>query len=207
MPHARLLTPILCGVLMAGAAQAQTNPSSTTPGQTAPAQQSGVAGQANQASQTAAAVANNTDPAPLTEMDKNFLRDVARGANFELAMAKLAEQKAHHADVKVYSRTVAHDHEQMNGALHQLAQKSGYSLPTGMAPDQQTVLNRLGALNGEAFDKAYVQALKEINGRDSSAMKKELDTTQNTAVKAFIQQMQAADSKHEEMAKKLQGYS
>lgn len=191
MRTTRYLTPVLFGLLMAGAAHAQGTP----------------AAQADKATETATAVAEHTDPGVLSGSDKSSLIDVAKGANYELAIAKLAEQRASHPDVKQYAKTVTADHEQLNGALHQIAQRGGVTLPPGMTHEEHGTLTHLETLHGAAFDKAYVGELKRINGKDSSAMKKEIDTTKNTAVKAFLKQMQTADDKHEEMAKKLEGYS
>ena len=183
------LVPALGALLLATGAQAQSNP----------------AGQANSATHAATQTATESqhNGGTLSSTDKKFLSDVAQGAKYELALAKLAEQKATKPDIKHYAQTVINDHEQLNSSLHQLAQKKDVQLPTQMTQQQQTEVNRLKGLSGTAFDQAYQTETRRINSQDKAELQKEINSTQNSDVKTFAQQMQQADAKHQQMAQTL----
>ncbi len=137
--------------------------------------------------------------------DSGFLRSTARGSNYELAMARLAEQKATRPDVKAYARTIVTDHTQLNTALRKLTASKGVAWPTGLEHSDKTKLARLNAATGPDFDQAFVSAEAEVNKADKSDLEKIVGTTQDPDVKAFAKRMQADDAKHERMGKKLQG--
>ena len=60
--------------------------------------------------------------ASLSSADQTFMVSTARGATYELAMAKLALAKATRSDIKSYAHTMISDHESLNPELHQIAQ-------------------------------------------------------------------------------------
>lgn len=182
----------LGALLLATGAQAQNSP----------------AAQANTASRAATATAAQSRSASgaLSATDQEFLRQTAQGADYELAMAKLAEQKATRQDIKQYAQTLVSDHDRLNTALHDLAQKMGVQLPSQMSQQQQDKMSHLQGLSGNAFDQAYLADTRSVNSQDKTELQKETSSAQNLDVRAFAQQMQAADAKHQQMAQTLQGH-
>ena len=139
--------------------------------------------------------------------DRKFLQQAAQGADYELAIAKLAEQKATRENIKAYSKDVVDAHEQLNSSLHQLAQDKGIKLPKTMTKQQQAQLSHLKSLNGTAFDQAYEKETIRINREDKKDLHREAASTKDEDIKDFVEKMQSVDAKHEEMAKTLQGKS
>ena len=141
--------------------------------------------------------------ANLSDRDGTFLRTESQGAAYELAIARLATEKASTADIKSYAQMLVSDHDQLNTQLHQLASAKGVSLPGDMTDRQQSDLGRLQALSGDAFDRAYKEETTRINAQDVKEDGEELAATGDGDVRAFVQTLQAADAKHEEAGRKL----
>ncbi len=161
-----------------------------------------------QAQGTSAAQPAATSTAPasskaLSSTDKRFLQHAARGAEYELTIAKLAEQKAGSENVKQYSQMVVSDHEQLNSQLQQVAENHGMQLPTDMTRKQQEKARYLEGFSGTSFDREYEREIKRINKEDRADLRKEIKSTNDPSVKAFARKMQEADAKHQKMAQQL----
>ena len=163
-----------------------------------------------QAQAPGAPVTSSAAPASskaLSSTDKQFLQRAARGAEYELTIAKLAEQKAGSENVKQYSQMVVSDHEQLNSSLHQLAGEHGMTLPSEMTKKQQEKVRYLQGFSGKSFDREYEREIKRINKEDRADLRKEIKSTNSPSVKAFAQKMQDADAKHQKMAQQLESHS
>ena len=141
--------------------------------------------------------------AAVSSADRSFLQHEAQGASYELAIAQLAQQKATRPDVKAYAQRIVSDHEQANAELSKLAQSKGVSLPTEMTSNDQTRLAGLQNLQGNDFDRSYVQESVRINAGDKRDFAKEAKTTHDPAIRAYVKQFTGMDAQHEQAAKQL----
>ena len=141
--------------------------------------------------------------ASLSSTDRDFLLSTAQGATYELAAAKLALTKTTRDDIKSYAQTMINDHESLNPKLHQLAKENGVTLPTTMTSDKQKSYDQLKGMNGKDFDTAFVKDEAEDNGSDVASERKEIDSTSNPSVKAFVEQMKQSDTKHADLGAAL----
>ncbi len=141
--------------------------------------------------------------ASLSSSDRDFLVSTAQGATYELAVAKLALTKATRGDVKSYAQTMITDHEGLNPKLHQLAKANGVDLPTTMTSDKQKSYDQFKGLNGTDFETAFVKAEAKDNGSDVATERREIDSTDNASVKAFVEQMKQTDTKHADLGAAL----
>lgn len=135
--------------------------------------------------------------------DKQFLDNQAQGTAFELAIAKLASEKAQRADVKAYAAMIVADHVQLNTDLAKLAASKGVTLPTDMSGSDHTELLRLQGLQGEAFDKAYVQYTVKVNDSGVKQDRAEIEETVDPAMKSFTEALQASDQRHRDAGERL----
>ncbi len=147
---------------------------------------------------------NGSGNAGLSDADKRFLRQSARGAAYELQISRMAAQKAADPDVKQYAQMIVADHTSSNEALHQVSAKAGVTLPSAPTRSETRRANRLQALSGSAFDKAYVQEVKQANQRDIKDETKELSSTENQQVKTLVSKFRQMDEKHAQAASSLQ---
>ena len=147
------------------------------------------------------ALAQNTPTRSTT--DKDYLVQDAQGAAYELESAKLATQKASNPDVKTFAQTLVRHHETYNAALRRLGHDQGLPLPNDLTTADTVRLTTLKALSGSLFDKAYVKEAIRINADDLDEAKREMDATQDEAIKTFISKFAGMDAEHEALAKAL----
>ena len=159
-----------------------------------------------------AALAASAGAAPalastLSDQDQQFLADTAQGAAHELAISRLAAERARQPTVKSYASMVVSDHQTMNAALRKLARQKGVTLPGSMSTSQRADMLRLQAMSGQDFDRAYARDMVEVNQKDQADTRKEAASTGDPQVKGFIEQFKAMDAKHTQMAEGLQNGS
>lgn len=143
--------------------------------------------------------------ASLANSDKQFLTDDAQGANYELALAKLAQQKATRAEVKSYADRLVSDHTTENAALEKLMAAKGVSPSTGLKAQDQSRLSQMSSQSGAMFDTAFVNEAVRINAKDKKSSAAEKSSTSDADIKGLLSQFASMDSGHEKAALALQG--
>jgi putative membrane protein len=90
---------------------------------------------------------------------QSFLNHMSMANQSEVSLAKLAQQKASHQEVKDFAKQLENDHTQAQSQLQQVAQKDKVQLPQSDQPPakENTAEQKLSSLSGEQFDKAYIQ--------------------------------------------------
>ena len=117
--------------------------------------------------------------------DAAFVKKAADGGMAEVAMAKLAQEKAESAEVKAFAAKLEKDHTQANDELKQVASGKQITLPTAPSKMHQAKHDKLAKLSGAAFDKAYVAAMIEDHQRDVKEFQREASSGTDSDVKAF----------------------
>jgi putative membrane protein len=86
--------------------------------------------------------------------DKKFLAIAAQSDQNEIAMSKLAEQKATNPAVKAFAEKMITEHTQMTASMKPFVDAWGLTPPAGPDADHQKELDKLNELSGNDFDKA-----------------------------------------------------
>jgi putative membrane protein len=87
-----------------------------------------------------------------------FLPKAAAGNRFEIVTGQLAQQRAQSDAVKALGAMFVADHTAALQQVTQVAETLGVSLPPGLDPMQQAIVDRLQTLTGAEFDAAWLQA-------------------------------------------------
>lgn len=103
-------------------------------------------------------VGNGSNGSNATASSSQFLTDAYRDGLGEIQLSQLAVQNSTSGAVKRFAQRMVSDHTQMNNAITQLAQSRNIALPTDLSADQKALLDRLAALSGDEFDRAYMAA-------------------------------------------------
>jgi len=149
----------------------QTNP----PGQMTP--QPGHIGQTEQMGNTAGTSTASSDNA--------FIKKAAEGGMAEVELGNLAVQKATNPDVKQFGQRMVDDHSKANDEIKPIASKEGVTIPAKLSHKDQMLKNRLEKLSGEAFDKAYMEAMVKDHRTDVNDFRREADHGKDSDVKSF----------------------
>ena len=147
--------------------------------------------------------ARDTSREGVSAADQTFARKAAEGGHKEVALAKIAQRKASSEDVKSYAQTLERDHSQANDELKSWATSKKVTLPAAPV-DGKTVDAKLEALEGAAFDKAYIAAMIQDHRKDIAAFEKEAASGSDPDLRAFAQKALPTLKGHLEQAEKAQ---
>ena len=152
-------------------------------------QQPGQAGGANSASmeqqqQMGSQTGMNSGPA----VDKEFVKKALEGNMAEVQMGQLALQKSSDDQVKQFAQRMVDDHGKMQDQMKPVAQQMGVKVPDGPSKSQMKNMDKMKALSGDAFDKAYIKDMVKNHKSDDSDFKLEAQSTQNPQLKQMVMQ-------------------
>jgi putative membrane protein len=117
--------------------------------------------------------------------DRKFVQDTALGGLEEIALGKLAAQKAASDQVRRLGQRMADDQGQASEVLKVLAQAKGVTLPASLDAKQQKEIERLQKLSGADFDRAYMKLVVEDHQKDIREFRKQAQRGVDAEIKSF----------------------
>ena len=135
-----------------------------------------------------------------TDDDKKFLAMAAQSDQNEIALAKLAEQKATNPAVKAFAQKMITEHTKMSASMKPFAESWGLTPPSGPDADTQKELDKLNGLSGNDFDKEYMSQMVSDHSKALSAFTKEAKDTKDMKFRAVVLQGKTAVAAHKNMA-------
>ena len=142
--------------------------------------------------------------------DPQIAAIVVTANQVDIDAGKVAEQKAHSAEVRAFAKRMVTDHTGVNQAAVSLAQKlhlTPQSNPTSQSLKEGGEENvaKLSGLNGQGFDKAYIDHEVAYHQSVLDAMDKVLiPGAQNAQLKALLVKVRPAFVDHLHHAKMIQ---
>lgn len=136
--------------------------------------------------------------------DSKFAMGAAHGGAAEVAMGKLAAEKASDPDVKAFGQQMVDDHSKANDQLMGVAKDESMTLPSDMNAKQKAMYAKLKGLSGASFDKAYVKGMVMDHEEDVAEFKKEADSGSDPKIKDFATQTLPVIQGHLEKIKTIQ---
>jgi putative membrane protein len=146
--------------------------------------------------QASSSPAKSPATANLSDKDKSFMKEAAKGGQMEVDMGKMAQQKGKNADVKKIGSTMVADHTKANNELMAIAKKKGVDLSK-----EKPAAHSMGDAN---FDKDYINMMVKDHEKDLSAFQAEAKNGTDADVKAFASKTSAVIKKHLDMVKAAQ---
>jgi len=114
-----------------------------------------------------------------------FLTEAATGGMAEVELGTLAAGKASNARVKEFGQRMVTDHGKANEELKALAARKNITLPQSLDAKHKAEHDRLAAMSGAAFDRAYVTAMVNDHQKDVAEFKKQAASNADPDVKAW----------------------
>lgn len=127
------------------------------------------------------------DPASarLAAADRTFLRAALERGQTEVAAGKLATEKAASEAVRHLGEEMVRDHRQSNERMMALVRTDpSFQLPR----PRRGRLDRLERLQGDAFDRAYLQQMRESHARAIALYGEAEASVQDPKVREFTRQ-------------------
>lgn len=134
--------------------------------------------------------------------DHEFVAKMANGGMAEVELGRLAVKNASSPDVKAFGQRMIDDHSKAGDELKAIADRKNIAWPTKLDSKEQALHDRLAALNGDAFDRAYIKAMISDHKKDVSELKTESKSGKDADVKAWATQTLPVVEDHLSQAEK-----
>lgn len=168
----------------------------TGPGQTGPV---------NAAQDAMGAAVGATSAATVGSHDTGaFVDNVVQGNMYEIAAAKIAQQKSASADVKDFAKMMVTDHTAMLNEMKPLITKAGKTPPTELDQRRNGLLDNLRAAGTKDFDKTYIDQQVAAHEETLSLLKGYADNGDNADLKAAATKAVPKVQGHLDKAKAIQ---
>jgi putative membrane protein len=131
--------------------------------------------------------------------DKGFVDKAAAGGTAEVKLSKLAMDKGQSPEVKQFARKMVEDHTKANMELKQIAEKKSLNVPTAMDEKHQKIYDKLVKLQGNDFDKQYMQAMADDHDDTVKLFKDQAQNGQDPELKSFAMKTLPTLQKHDDM--------
>ena len=132
--------------------------------------------------------------------DKKFLAMAAQSDQNEIALSKLADEKASNPDVKAFADKMVTEHTQMTESMKPFADSWGLTPPDGPDADHQKELDKLNGLSGKDFDKEYMSVMVSDHAKALSAFTTEAKDTKDAKFRAAVIKGKTRVAAHKNMA-------
>jgi len=120
-----------------------------------------------------------------TPADDDFVMKAANGGKMEVELGRLAAKKARNGAVKSFGRRMVVDHTKAGNKLKILASRKHITLPSDLDAEGHEAMQRLSALSGSEFDRAYMEMMVNDHDKDVAEFETESKSSSDADVKAF----------------------
>lgn len=135
-----------------------------------------------------------------TDSDKKFLAMAAQSDQNEIALSKLAVEKAVDPAVQAFAQKMTDEHMQMTDSMKPFAESWGLTPPSGPDSDHQNEWNKLNGLSGHDFDKEYMDQMVKDHTKALSAFTTEVKDTKDVKFRAAVIKGKTMVAAHKNMA-------
>jgi putative membrane protein len=135
-----------------------------------------------------------TDTADRTP-EMQLTRKAMQGHLAEQQLAKLAVSRSNNEEVQEVARMIEKDHQLAEQRLRQAA-LTDLSENIELNQEQKELHNRLNALQGEAFDQAYIEAMVKDHEKDLKMYREQAKSAPTEALRGYFAQHVTVLEKH-----------
>jgi len=96
----------------------------------------------------------------------SFLKKAAEGQQAEIAMGRLASERAGDEQVKQFGAQMVEDHQKASKEIQRLAIEEGVALPTELTDKHKDKRAEFAQLSGDSFDRAYIRYMLRDHRKD-----------------------------------------
>ena len=137
--------------------------------------------------------------------DQMFVTKAGQGGMAEIALGKLAQSQGSSDSVKTFGEHMVDDHGKANDELASTAKNSGAMVADAPSAEQKATMEKMKAMKGDAFDKAYADAMVKDHKDTIALFEKESSSGKDEQLKAFATKTLPTLKKHQMMAQALPG--
>lgn len=135
--------------------------------------------------------------------DQRFVRIAASAGMAEVKLGQLGVKRARSADVKKFAQRMVDDHTRANQQLMDLVSQKGMRAPTMLDAKHQVVMDRLSKLDGDEFDREFMNVMVKDHHKAVDLFEKEAQSGADPALKGFAEKTLPTLRDHLKMAEDL----
>jgi putative membrane protein len=132
-----------------------------------------------------------------------FAKKAAQGGMAEVALGRLAAERAASPEVKQFGQQMVTDHSKAGAELTQIAARKNMQLPAEMNSDQKSEQDKLSKLSGADFDKEYVGYMTNDHEEDVKEFQEQSEKGADADLKAFAAKTLPVIQHHLQMIKDI----
>lgn len=137
--------------------------------------------------------------------DQHFLMHAVPAGMAEVAVSKLAAEKAQNDQVKQFAQRMITDHSKANDQIMKIAQQKGVQPPQELSPVDKAEMQHLKQLSGAQFDQAYMGDQVIDHDMAIYMYQRESKQGQDQDVKTFASQTLPTLKDHHQSALEITG--
>lgn len=122
-------------------------------------------------------------PKDSIQADAKFIRRAVADNQLEVQLGQLAQNRASDPMVKKFGQRMVMDHQKLVKQWTDLASDHGMPLKPALGEKQQKKLDRLGKVEGKAFDREYMITMIKAHSKDAAHLKAETDEARSEPVR------------------------
>jgi putative membrane protein len=122
----------------------------------------------------------------------------------EVALGKLATEKASRDEVKQFGQQMVADHTHSGNELKQVAGAKGMTPPDTPTPAQQKTAGQIAQRSGAAFDKSFLNQMALDHKKTIALFRRESRTGSDPDLKAYATKTLPTLEEHLKMVRSLQ---
>lgn len=140
---------------------------------------------------------------PVDEKSSQFAVDAANAGMKEVAMGKLAQEKAQNERVKAFGTMMVNDHTKAGDELKALAAKENITLPAELSTEDKKHIDDMAKKTGKDFDKHYIDMMVDGHEKVVSEFEKASDNVTDDALKTWARNTLPTLKAHLDSAKAI----
>lgn len=136
--------------------------------------------------------------------DRDFIQDQLEDGQAEVALGKIAAERATHAEVKQFGQQMVRDHQTAGDELRQAAQSANAQVtpPAELDGDHKNHQEELLKLSGAEFDRKYIDIMVDEHQEAVNELEKKVDSD-NPQIRQWATKSLPVVRQHLEHAKQL----
>jgi len=147
---------------------------------------------------------SSAEGAALSAADRSFVTEAAGSGLYEVAVARLATEKASDPAVKDYAAMLLDHHREANDKLKRVAKDKGLTVPSEIPAAKQRKIDALSQASGSAFDRQFIQEVGLHDHKNDIALfEKASKNAKDSEVRSFAEDTLPTLRSHLDSAQKL----
>jgi len=134
---------------------------------------------------------DNEDDEPIvdsvSQQDRNFAISSSQFINAQLSMGQLALTNGEDDSVMEYGTLLVNENTESQSEFNEIADSKDIEVSADMSAEMQAKYDELAALQGEDFDKAFIQFQLDALESSKSMFENQIDNGENFTVKGYAE--------------------